>query len=381
MTVRPAGKYIKTLHGADAFIPDPLPPRSDIWKTNKIISLMSKADRHIGMLDGMARMLPSPDLMIMMFIKKEAVLSSQIEGTQASLVNVLQFEADALDPNGPKDASDVVNYIGAMEIGMKTVRDGKAVDLDLVLQMHKRLMVDVRGGQFEPGKIRTVQNWVGPPGTKIGDAVFVPPPSQQVEGLLEDLLEPTKDGVEVPPFIRAAMVHYQFETIHPFLDGNGRIGRLLIPLGLMKWGHLDSPLLYLSHHFRKNQFEYYELLQRVRTNSEWERWFDFFLRGVISVSMVASQMSLDVLQLKKRTQDRIRKDAGGRLNNALILVDHLFIHPIVNVKAVSEATNLSYPNANGLASMFEDIGILKEVTGQKRNRVWEFSDYLDLLDA
>jgi Fic family protein len=375
-----AGTYKTQKQGYRTFVPRPLPPDPSLELDNQILKLLSKADQALGRLDGVAEVLPNPDLFVMMYVKKEAVLSSQIEGTQASLMDVLEFEAKALDPQKPNDTKEVVNYITAINFGLEQIEKGKDISISLIEKIHYYLLEGIRGGERDLGKIRTLQNWIGPPETDISDALFIPPSVTDMKLALKDLERFIKKDKELPPLIRAGLVHSQFETIHPFLDGNGRIGRLLITLLLTESKHLSRPLLYLSYYFKQNRSEYYDRLQAVRDKGEWELWLRFFLNGMYKASTEAIDTSMRILDLRKEYRGTISGRLGKNSGAALILFDELFNRPLITVKSIEGITKLSYPNANHLASVFEDLGILKEITGHKRNRIYEFVDYMDILN-
>ncbi len=366
--------------GVVAFKPRSL---SDIEEPNLsdgIQVLLSEADISVGRLDALSDMLPNPDLFVMMYIKKEAVWSSQIEGTQASLMDVLEFEAESLRPDAPRDVEEVANYIKAVHRGVELIGDGKDLDLKMIKDLHFILMKDTRGGTFAPGEFRKVQNWIGSPGSGINDAFFIPPDPDTMKRSMKDLASFLKEDKTNPPLIKAALAHVQFETIHPFIDGNGRMGRLLIILSLIKDGHLRSPLLYISHYLRQMRSDYYEKLQKVRMEGDLEGWIRFFLVGVSLVAEEASERARRILELSRRIKEKVLKDLGRNGPKASILVEELLMRPVVGVKEISEITGLSYQNANKLASKLESIKVLKEVTGHKRNRVYEFEEYLDLLN-
>jgi Fic family protein len=375
-----AGKYKIQQEGYKTFVPKPLPPKPPLELDNKLLQLLSKADSALGRLDGVTEILPNPDLFIMMYVKKEAVLSSQIEGTQASLIDLLEFEAKALDPNKPSDVIDVVNYLKAINHGLEQIKQKKNISIPLVKDIHYHLLKGIRGGEKEPGKLRSVQNWIGPPDSNITEATFIPPNVKDMGKALKDLEIFIKSKHEFPPLIKAGLVHSQFETIHPFIDGNGRIGRLLITLLLIQNGHLTKPLLYLSYYFKQNRSEYYNRLQMVRDFGEWESWMRFFLNGVYQVSSEAIRTSLKIIELRKTHQQLINKEFGNKSGLAIQLLDGLFNKPVITINSIKEITNLSFPNANRLASEFEKIGILEEITGQKRNRIYEFVRYMEILN-
>ena len=375
----PSGRYLPSAEGVDAFHPDPLPP--EIKYDGTLLGALSRADRSLGRLDGVSEMILNPDLFVMMYIRKEAVLSSQIEGTQASLQDVLEFESEVLKPDESSDVEDVVNYIAAMNHGMGKVKGGGEIDLELIMEMHSILMKNVRGGELAPGKIRRTQNWIGPPGSEIGDAFFIPPSPDKVEVLLNDLCSFINSDMGIAPLIKVGLAHCQFETVHPFLDGNGRIGRLLITLLLTREGYLKKPLLYLSHYFKRMQFMYYSRLQAVRDEGNWEDWLKFFLNGVYEVSQDSYEKIIEVSRLREKQRKMIMDRMGNNSNRALMLLDELLKKPYQTVNTIGNGLNLSFPNANKLASRLEEIGILKETTGQKRNRIFEYSDYIRILEG
>lgn len=375
-----AGAYKTQKSGQRAFVPKPLPPDPPLELDNSILNLLSKASLALGRLDGITEILPNPDLFVLMYLKKEAVLSSQIEGTQASLIDVLEFEAKTLDPKESGDVGDVVNYIVALNYGLEHIRSGKKISLSLLNKLHHNLLKDTRGANRAPGKLRTMQNWIGPPDCDISEATFIPPDIKTMTSALRELEVFINSDDELPSLIKAGMVHSQFETIHPFLDGNGRIGRLLLTLLLVQSDHISRPLLYLSYYFKKNRIEYYGRLQAVRDNGDWEGWLRFFLDGIYHTSTNAVKASRKIIELRKNQYTQITEQFGNRSGTAIKLFEELFNRPIVTVSSIVEIAKLSYPNANSLAAKFEELGILKEVTGQKRNRIYEFVEYMDILN-
>ncbi|MFO8051872.1 MAG: Fic family protein [Thermoplasmatota archaeon] len=374
-----AGKSREIDDGYLSFIPHPLPP-DDLLLIGEISTLLSEADVSLGRLDSLSDLLPEPDLFVMMYVKKEAVWSSQIEGTQASLMDVLEFEAEALRPDAPRDVNEVVNYVKALHRGIDLINEGWDLNLDLIRELHRILMADSRGGDMDPGNFRTIQNWIGPHGCGIGDAIHVPPPPGEMMNCLKDLESFMTGTLPIPPLVKAALIHFQFETIHPFIDGNGRMGRLLISLSLLKDGHMRSPLLYISHYLRQMRSVYYEKLQKAREYGDFEDWLGFFFVGISQVAEEASARARKILKMSGDTKQRVLTELGKSGPKASMLVDDLLLHPVVGVNQISDLTGLSYQNANKLASRLESIGVLREVTGQKRNRVFEFSDYLDILN-
>lgn len=273
-----AGQYIKQITGYSAFIPKPLPPDPSVNIDGELLTLLSEADQALGRLDGSADILPNPDLFVSMYVRKEAVLSSQIEGTQASLANVLEYEA-GIRPRGlPGDVAETVNYIRAMNRGLARLEELPVCNR-LLKEIHGVLLQGVRGNEKSPGEFRRSQNWIGPPGGNLATAFFVPPPPYEMEHAMGDLELYIHQDTQTPILLKCGMVHAQFETVHPFLDGNGRLGRLLITFLLCQQGVLKRPLLYLSAYFKQYRDEYYERLQEVRVSGDWERWLKFFLRG------------------------------------------------------------------------------------------------------
>lgn len=264
-----AGVYVRQPHGYRAFIPKPLPPNPPVKVSGSLQTLLSQADYALGRLDGAILTLPNPDLFVFMYVRKEAVLSSQIEGTQSSLQNLLAAEARLFDPDTPGDVNEVINYVRAMNYGLERLAT-LPVSVRLIKEIHAELMRGVRGGQLTPGELRTSQNWIGPAGCTLSEATFVPPPPHEVPQALADLERFLHTQDDMPALIRVGLAHAQFETIHPFLDGNGRIGRLLITFLLTEKGPLAKPVLYLSHYFKRRRVEYYERLQAVRDLGDWE---------------------------------------------------------------------------------------------------------------
>jgi Fic family protein len=339
--------------------------------------LLSQADRALGGLDGSTTVLPNPDLFVYMYVRKEAVLSSQIEGTQASLMDVVEFESNAAESGIQGDVEEVVNYVAAMNYGLNRLKE-LPLSLRLIREIHEKLLTGVRGGDKNPGEFRSSQNWVGPPGSRPDTARHVPPPPYEMQGALDNLEKYIHDEAPVPLLIKAGLVHCQFETIHPFLDGNGRVGRLLITFLLCERGVLQRPLLYLSHYFKQNRTEYYDRLQAVRDTGDWESWLKFFLRGVAIVAQEAAATARRVEDLREEDRRRITAEMGRGATKGLVLLEQLYSRPIVDVVAVSKMVDRSVANANDLVRELCEIGILKETTGRKRDRRFAYSAYLDL---
>lgn len=339
--------------------------------------LLSQADRALGRLDGSIQTLPHPDLFVFMYVRKEAVLSSQIEGTQSSLQDVLAAEARILAPDRPQDVDEVVNYVRAMNYGLDRLRE-LPVSVRLIREIHAELLRGVRGSHLTPGEIRTSQNWIGPGGCTLNEAIFVPPPPHEVAPLLGDLERFLHSEAQLPMLIRIGLAHVQFETIHPFLDGNGRVGRLLIAFLLCEQEILLKPVLYLSHFFKKHRQEYYDQLQAVRERGTWEDWLTFFLHGVIVVSRQATETARRILMLRESHRVTITEQFGRAAGNGHRVLEHLYEHPIVSVSEVQELIGTTYQAANELVSKFVDNKILDEITGQARNRKFMYQSYINL---
>lgn len=374
-----AGRYLQQPTGYRAFIPAPLPPDPPLDLSGPLRERLSEADHALGRLDGAVLTLPNPDLFVFMYVRKEAVLSSQIEGTQSSLQNLLAAEAQLFDPDTPRDVNEVANYVRAMNHGLARLAD-LPVSVRLIREIHAVLMQGVRGGRLTPGELRTSQNWIGPGGCTLANATFVPPPPHEVPGALSDLERFLHDGAGLPPLIQVGLAHARFETIHPFLDGNGRVGRLLITFLLTEKRLLSKPVLYLSHYIKQHRSEYYERLQAVRDAGDWEGWLGFFLEGVVRVSREAAQTAAAILRMREAFRARITEELGRAAANGQRVMDRLFDHPIVNVATVREWLDLTPAGANQIVSRLEGIGLLREITGYARNRRFVFEPYLRLFD-
>ena len=372
-----AGRYIAQPEGYRAFLPEPLPPDPDICIDADMQVLLSQADRALGRLDGSIQTLPHPDLFVLMYVRKEAVLSSQIEGTQSSLQDVLAAEAKVLSPDRPQDVGEVVNYVAAMNHGLDSLKT-LPVSVTLIREIHAKLLADVRGSHLTPGDVRTSQNWIGPGGCTLNEATYVPPPPYEVGNCLSDLEKFLHSDSALPLLVKIGLAHAQFETIHPFLDGNGRIGRLLITFLLCEREVLQKPVLYLSYYFKQRRQEYYERLQAVRDRGEWEQWLLFFLRGVIEVSEQATATARKINDLRESHRQIITDKLGRTAANGYRVLEHLYEHPIISVKNAEELLGTSYTAANDLITRFTDLGILNEFTGQARNRKFIYSDYTKL---
>jgi len=373
-----SGRYIKQLQGYKAFVPEPLPPKNpELEISDELQACLSKADRSLGRLDGAIQTLPDPDLFVFMYVRKEAVLSSQIEGTQSSLSHLLKREAEVLDPDTPQDVNEVINYVGAMNLGLRLL-DTLPVSTRLVKEIHQKLLENVKGQEQNPGHLRTSQNWIGPGGCQIRDATFVPPaPTDMVEAL-SDWEKFLHESDSIPLLVKIGLAHAQFETIHPFLDGNGRVGRLLITLLLCEKQVLLKPVLYLSYYFKQNRQEYYDLLQGTRDAGDWESWIKFFVQGVDDVSRQATQTAREIVELRERHRALIVDSFGQVAGNGIKVLEHLFSQPIISVRRIMNLTGVTFAAANQLMHRFEDAGVLVEITGQARNRRYQYNDYVNL---
>lgn len=304
-------------------MPKPLPPSGPILDVDiEIQDLLSSADRALGRLDGSIQTLPNPDLFVLMYIRKEAVLSSQIEGTQSSLTDVLEAEANLLDVHRPKDVNEVINYIDALRYGIERL-PSLPISTRLIREIHERLMTGVRGQERNPGEVRTSQNWIGQGGSTLNNAVFVPPPPYEVGNALSALEHFIHSEERLPVLLRIGMVHSQFETIHPFLDGNGRVGRLIITLLLCERKVLSQPVLYISHYLRAHRQRYYELLQAVRDRGEWEEWLKFFLEGIREVSDEATETARKIVALREDHRKLVTETFGRAAGSGLKLLEDL----------------------------------------------------------
>jgi Fic family protein len=334
----------------------------------------------LGRLEGLTVNLPNPNLFVSMYVRKEALLSSQIEGTQASLDDVLAYEVRRPDQPASQDAGEVVNYVRAMNFGLRR-RATLPLSLRLIREIHAELLKGVRGGEPTklPGEFRTTQNWIGHPGCTLDQATFVPPPPHEMKAALYDLEKFLHSKRRLPVLVHCALAHAQFETIHPFVDGNGRVGRLLITFLLCHAGVLKRPLLYLSYYFKAHRQEYYDRLNAVRTAGDWEGWLRFLLRGVAEVAEQASQTAGQILALYQQHLRDIHRAFPRAAGSATRLLDHLFDRPYVTAASVSESLSVTAPTANKLIARFQGLGILRETTGQSYGRVFVFDPYLALL--
>jgi Fic family protein len=382
-TRRQPGRYEKSTvagEAVSAFIPDPLPP--PIKLSAELGEKVRLAEEKLSRLELAGDMVPSLEWFIYAFVRKEAVVSSQIEGTQASLIDLLAYEAGApADNDEPTDdVEEVSNYLAALAYARQQLRSEKGLPLStrLLNEAHRRLMKGVRGSTKQPGELRRSQNWIG--GTRPGNAVFVPPPPQELGPLLSDLEKYIHGESKLPPLVRAALVHVQFETIHPYLDGNGRIGRLLITLLLEHWKLLSEPLLYLSLFFKRHRAEYYRLLNAVRLETAWDPWVSFFVEGISTIADEAADTARDLFVLVNKDRARVLSARNASVMAARLL-DQLPRHPMVTIPAVVHLLGTTKPTAAKAIGVLEQLGILRETTGRRRDRTFSYAAYLDRLRA
>lgn len=371
-----SGKVIH--HPTDywAFVPNPLPPQLE-WSA-EIIAALSTADRALGELAGLGHSIPNPHLLVRPFVRREAVLSSRIEGTQASLDDLLTFEAEQLILfDEGSDVAEVHNYVRALEYGLKRL-DKLPISLRLLREIHARLMAGARGKQWTPGEFRRSQNWIGPPGSTLQAATFVPPPSDAMMDSLNAFEKFLHQPSELPPLVRLALIHYQFEAIHPFLDGNGRVGRLLISLLLCAWELLPQPLLYLSAYFESHRQEYYSGLLAVSRAGEWSGWLIFFLNGV---AVQAQDAMARIRKLQTLQEEYRRRFQKGRASARLLqAVDLLFAHPMVTTAHVARELEVGFPAAQRYIEQLTKARVLKEITGKARNRIYRAGEILSAIE-
>src|SRR5271154_6626145 len=373
------GTYVlETFNGESfrAYVPPPLPPDPPLG-LQRLLPLLEQANQALGRLDGLASILPDPSLFIYLYVRKEAVLSSQIEGTQSSFSDLMLFES-AEAPGVPlEDVQEVSNYVAAMNHGFRRLREDFPLSLRLMREIHKILLSKGRDSQKRPGEFRESQNWIG--GTRPGNAAFVPPPPERLMECLdrfEHFLHDEKD--KLPVLVEAGFVHVQFETIHPFLDGNGRLGRLLITLLLCAKGTLREPLLYLSLYFKTHRQRYYDLLQRVRTEGVWEEWLAVFLEGPNTTAHEAANAAVQILRLFEADRKKIQT-LGRKPASALLVHAYMQGHPLIKIGPTALALKLSIPTVTGALESLAKLKIAKEVTGKRRDRLFAYPRYLQIL--
>ena len=377
---RQTGTYIKSSTADESFqsfIPFPLPPNPPLQFDDNLQDLIEKANRSLGRLDGLTDLLPDISLFLYFYIRKEALLSSQIEGIQSSFSDLLLFERGEKPGVSVNAVKEVSHYVAAMNHGLARLKDGFPLSLRLFREIHEILLQKGRGSTQTPGEFRTSQNWIG--GTRPGNAEFIPPPPDKVMecmGTLEKFLH--NDPVRTPILIKAALAHVQFETIHPFLDGNGRVGRLLITFLLCAEKALAEPLLYLSLYFKTHRTTYYDLLQTVRVTGEWEEWLTFFLTGVKETSDQATGTAKSILRLFDRDRQRIQA-LGRAAGSALRLHQYLQKNPFISISQVAEEVGMTAPAVSAAINRLQGLDILTEFTGRQRNRLFSYHQYLDIL--
>lgn len=374
------GDYVLTSVGGEqvrAYMPPPLPPDPPL-ELDRFYGLIEEANRALGRLDGVTSILPDTPLFLYMYVRKEALLSSQIEGTQSSLSDLLLFESHEAPGVPLDDVREVSNYVAAMNYGLERLRGGFPLSLRLIKEIHGILLAKGRGAAKKPGEFRRSQNWIG--GTRPGNATFVPPPPDKVMecmGALEKFIHAKEPSL--PVLVKVALIHVQFETIHPFLDGNGRLGRLLITFMLCAEGILREPILYLSLFFKSNRRQYYDLLQRVREQGGWESWLEFFLTGVRDTSEQAAQTAKQILNLFEKDRARIEQ-LGRPAASALRVHQHMQSKPIISVPAAAQELSLTAPTVRKSIGHLVELGIAREITGKQRGRLFVYNGYLNILN-
>lgn len=359
-----------------AYVPPPLPPNPPV-DLGPFYGQIEAANRALGHLDGVTSILPDTPLFLYMYVRKEALLSSQIEGTQSSLSDLLLYESDAVPTVPLDDVREVSNYVAAMDLGMQRLKEGMPISNRLLREIHTTLLRKGRGKTKDPGEFRRSQNWIG--GTRPGNALYVPPPPQQVTDCMSDLERFVHDRIDqLPLLVRAAFAHVQFETIHPFLDGNGRLGRLLVTLMLHAEGVLKEPVLYLSLYLKTHRQTYYDLLQRVRTDGDWEGWLAFFLDGVKETSLQAADTAKAILELFDKDRKAI-ESLGRPAGSALQVHQYIQNKPMISVADATKVLSLSAPTIRKSIDHLVDLAILTEATGRRRDRIYVYERYMQTL--
>ncbi len=374
------GRTVETVIGGDrvdAFVPVPLPPSPPLDLTG-LQTLLAEANVSLGRLDGVSSLLPDKELLLYTYIRKEALLSSQIEGTQSTLSDLLLFELEEPPGVPESDVVEVVSYVAALQHGLERLREGFPLSTRLIREIHRILLSRGRGSDKQPGEFRKTGVWLG--GQRARDAEFVPPPANHLLDCLSDLERFLHAaGDDLPPLLRAGLAHVQFETIHPFLDGNGRVGRLLITFLLCQQGTLSDPLLYLSLYFKRHRETYYRLLTQVRTRGDWEAWLAFYVEGVTFVAQEVVAATDRLSRLVSRDRGAIASH-GRRAGSALRVLDAFAARPLGSISSVAERTELSFPTASSSIDLLVELGILRELTGKQRNRLFVYDDYLSILN-
>jgi Fic family protein len=372
-----SGRFVAQGESYAAFVPKPLPPSPPLQLEAELLGLLEQAGTELGRLDGIARVIPDPDFFVSMYVRREAVLSSQIEGTQSTLEDLLEREIGAGAHDHRSDVLDIVNYVQAMNFGLERLQT-LPVSLRLIREIHRELLKDGRGSHATPGEFRKTQNWIGPDGARIEQATFVPPPVPEMEEALGELEGFLNEEGRYSTLIEVGLAHAQFETIHPFLDGNGRVGRLLNTFLLVQRGVLRRPLLYLSYYFKLHRTEYYDRLMAIRLKGDWEGWLRFFLQGVVQTAREATSTASSIFELRENHRAQIIESGLG--DNALRLLSELFQRPLVTVNLAAKTLGTAYPTASRLVLGLEEMGILKEITGRRRSRIYRYEPYVSLFD-
>jgi len=372
-----AGRFVSA-GSYEYFVPKPLPPDPPLQYDSELLNLLSRADQELGRLDGVIRTVPDPDLFVAMYVRQEAVLSSQIEGTQSTLEDLLSNELEPESTSRASDVGEIVNYVSAMNHGLARLPEFP-LSLRLIREIHGELLRSGRGAERRAGDFRDQQNWLGAGRVPIERATYVPPPVPEMHQALDAMECFLHDDPRMPDLVYVGLAHAQFETVHPFFDGNGRVGRLLITFLLMHRGVLHRPLLYLSVYLKENRAEYYDRLTAIRRRGDWEGWLKFFLRGVAQTAAEATETAQRIFELRERHRSRVLDAHLG--SNGLKLLSLLFASPLVNVKFVSARIDVSFATANKLIARFEELGLVTEITGQKRSRRFRYDPYLRLFHA
>ncbi len=372
-----AGKYVDNLTGEAAyqsFKPNPLPPIPEIEMDEEIVRLLVDANKQLVKLDTASQLISNADLFISMYVRKEALISSQIEGTQCTLDDVLDPEVET---NTNLDVSDVINYVKATQYALKRL-EKLPLCCRLIREVHEVLMEGVRGQDKTPGEFRYSQNWIGPANCSLKDARYVPPNVEDMQNAMSDLEKFINENVDYDPLIRVALIHYQFETVHPFLDGNGRIGRLLILLYLMEQGLLAKPVIYISYFLKKNQVEYYDRISEVRRSGNFEQWIRFFLEAVSKAASDSLEAICQLSALHDRNIEKLPKTTRSK-DNLRAVFDYIEQYPIIDIKKTAKELEISYNTVATAVKKLVEIGILQETTNAARNRVFAYEEYLGIM--
>ncbi|MBI5361430.1 MAG: Fic family protein [Planctomycetes bacterium] len=370
-----SGKLVKTPADYWTFVPNPLPPNGLDRFSSDLVEILSEADRNIGALRSLSKLIPNPNLLVTPYIRKEAVQSSRIEGTRASLSDIYYDEISKSKPQNT-DILEVLNYVKAMDYGLSRLKE-LPLSLRLVREIHLKLMEGVRGEIMHPGEFRSSQNWIGRPGSSLADATYIPPAVMEMNESLGQWEKFIHANDKIPPLIKCALMHYQFEAIHPFLDGNGRIGRLMITFYLCEKGLLEFPILYISSYFEKHRNEYYDLLLGVSRDGNWDAWLKYFIRGVAEQAKTAEETGHKILNLQKKYRQKLEEIS--LTTHAFHVLDMLFLNPYVSLPGISEHLKIAWPTAKASVERLMQLGILEEISNRKRNRIYCAKELLNML--